>query len=196
MFSGLIESVGVLDQVEDIARGKRLRVGSALSPELALGDSIAVNGVCLTVVARDEAGFQAEISPETARVTALGALGAGARVNLERPLRADMRFGGHFVLGHVDGVGDLVTVVQEAEFRLLTVAYQSSLEPYLVRKGSVAVDGISLTIVALHPGRFDVQIVPYTWEHTNLHDGPVPRAVNLECDIIGKYVVKAVRETA
>ena len=196
MFSGLIEAVGALEQVEDIAQGKRLRVGSALAPELSLGDSVAVNGVCLTVVARDEAGFQAEISPETARVTTLGALRAGAQVNLERPLRADMRFGGHFVLGHVDGVGDLVTVFQEAEFSLLTVAYQSSLEPYVVRKGSVAVDGISLTIAALHPGRFDVQIVPYTWEHTNLHNGQVPRAVNLECDIIGKYVVKAVRETA
>ncbi len=196
MFSGLIEAVGALEQVEDIAQGKRLRVGSALAPELALGDSVAVNGVCLTVVARDDAGFQAEISPETARVTTLGALRAGAPVNLERPLRADMRLGGHFVLGHVDGVGNLVTVVQEAEFWLLTVAYQSSLEPYLVRKGSVAVDGISLTIAALDPGRFDVQIVPYTWEHTNLHNGQVPRAVNLECDIIGKYVVKAVRETA
>jgi len=196
MFSGLIEAVGALEEVEDIVQGKRLRVASVLAPELALGDSVAVNGVCLTVVARDEVGFQAEISPETARVTTLGALGAGAQVNLERPLRADMRFGGHFVLGHVDGVGQLITVVQNAEFWLLTVAYESSIEPYVVHKGSVAVDGISLTIAALRPGSFDVQIVPYTWEHTNLHNRPVPRAVNLECDIIGKYVVKAVRETA
>ncbi len=196
MFSGLIEAVGALEQVEDIPQGRRLRVRTVLAPELALGDSVAVNGVCLTVVACDDSGFEAEISPETARVTTLGALGSGAQVNLERPLRADMRFGGHFVLGHVDGMGNLVEVRQQAEFWLVTVTYEPSLESYLVHKGSVAVDGISLTVAALHPGRFDVQIVPYTWEHTNVQGLPVSTAVNLECDIIGKYVVKAVRETA
>ncbi len=196
MFSGLIENVGTLEQGEDVAQGRRLHVRTGLGPELAPGDSVAVNGVCLTVVTCDDAGFQSEISPETARVTTLGGLGSGTQVNLERPLRADMRFGGHFVLGHVDGVGSLVEVCQQAECWLLTLTYDPSLEPYLVHKGSVALDGISLTVAALHRGRFDVQIVPYTWEHTNLQSAPVPTAVNLECDIIGKYVVKAVGESA
>ena len=195
MFSGLIEAVGVIDRTEKTTGGLRLHVSTSLASDLVVGDSIAANGVCLTVVSRDDACFVAEVSPETMRVSTLGGLLAEAKVNLERPLRADMRFGGHFVLGHVDGVGRLVAIRQQSEFFLVTVAYDPNLDVYLVHKGSVAVDGISLTVAALGSNEFDVQIVPYTWEHTNLHALSVETAVNLECDIIGKYVVKAVRDT-
>lgn len=194
MFSGLVEAVGSITRVAPTAGGLALAVRSGLTAELALGDSIAVNGVCLTVVERDAAAgaFAADVSPETARVTTLGAAAAGQLVNLERPLRADGRVGGHFVLGHVDAVGRLAAIHAEAEFRRLRFEHPPALQPLLVRKGSVAVDGISLTVAAVAAGGFDVQIVPYTWEQTRLRAARVGDSVNLECDIVGKYVLRAV----
>ena len=196
MFSGLIEATGTVIGGQEIPAGARLSIGTTLARDLTLGDSIAVNGVCLTVVERDDTGFDAEVSPETARVTTLGRLPSGSVVNLERPLRVDARLGGHFVLGHVDAVGHVRLIQPQAEFNLVTVAYDPALASFLVPKGSVAVDGISLTVAALRPDEFDVQIVPYTWQHTNLQRASPDTPVNLECDIIGKYVVRAVRETA
>jgi len=196
MFSGLIEATGSVVALREIPAGARLSVETPLAQELALGDSIAVNGVCLTVVEHRERIFDAEISPETARVTTLGRSTPGAVVNLERPLKVDARLGGHFVLGHVDGVGQIRQVHQEAEFNLVTVGYDSTLAPYIVPKGSITVDGISLTVAGLREEEFDVQIVPFTWQHTNLQGAQREAPVNLECDIIGKYVVRAVRETA
>ena len=196
MFSGLVEATGEVAELKSIPAGLRIRVLTELAPGLAPGDSVAVNGVCLTVVLNDAAEFHAEVSPETARVTTLGGLSPGSLVNLERPLRADDRFGGHFVLGHVDEIGHVDEVRQEADFYWVTFRYPSALAPYIVRKGSIAVDGISLTAAGLSPQRFDVQIVPYTWQHTNLHAVTVDDPVNLECDIIGKYVVKAVEAAA
>ena len=196
MFSGLIEATGSVVALREIPAGARLSVDTPLAQELALGDSIAVNGVCLTVVEHGDRVFDAEISPETARVTTLGRFTPGAVVNLERPLKVDARLGGHFVLGHVDGVGQIRQVHQEAEFNLLTVGYDPTLAPYIVPKGSIAVDGISLTVADLRDEEFDVQIVPFTWQHTNLRGALRDAPVNLECDIIGKYVVRAVRETA
>ena len=193
MFSGLIEGIGDVAEVKGIPAGRRVRIATSLADGLAPGDSIAVNGVCLTVVLNDTGEFHAEVSPETARVTTLGDLRPGIRVNLERPLRADARLGGHFVLGHVDEVGHIDEIRQEADFYWVTLRYPEGLAPYLVRKGSVAVDGISLTVAGLSAQRFDVQIVPYTWTHTNLQAAGVGDGVNLECDIIGKYVVQAVR---
>ena len=191
MFNGLIETLGEVTGLEAIPAGFRILVATSLAPELGLGESIAVNGVCLTVVHTDGDTFQAEISPETARVSGLGALQRGWLVNLERSMRTDARVGGHFVQGHVDATGRIVELRHEAEFHWVTVAFPSSLAPYLVRKGSVAVDGISLTVAGLSGTRFDVQIVPFTWEHTNLSGATAGSVVNLECDIIGKYVVRA-----
>ena len=195
MFSGLIEATGTVIAVQEIPTGARLSIGTTLARDLIPGDSIAVNGVCLTVVEMGDAAFGAEVSPETARVTTLGGLASRTVVNLERPLRVDARLGGHFVLGHVDAVGHVRAVRPQDEFSLVTVAYDPTLASFLVPKGSIAVDGISLTVAALRPDEFDVQIVPYTWQHTNLRSAGPDTPVNLECDIIGKYVVRAVRET-
>jgi riboflavin synthase len=195
MFSGLVEAVGTVGETARRPDGLRMAVTTALGGELVPGESIAVNGVCLTVVTKTRVGFVAEVSPETVRVTTLGQLEPGHLVNLERSLKVDARLGGHFVLGHVDGVGQIAGVEQQSDFFLVTVTYPERLESYFVLKGSIAVDGISLTIADVRRGEIDVQIVPFTWDHTNLHAARPDDAVNLECDIIGKYVVKAVRAT-
>jgi riboflavin synthase len=146
--------------------------------------------VCLTVTDRASGLVGVDVSPETLRVTALGALVPGARVNLERPLRADARLGGHFVQGHVDATGEIASIAAEGEFYRVGVRFPSGLAPYFIPKGSVAVDGISLTVADLRPGSFDVQIIPHTWTHTTLSTAKVGDLVNLECDLIGKYVVR------
>ena len=192
MFNGLIEALGEVAELQTVPAGFRIRVATPLAAELAVGQSIAVNGVCLTIIHTDDGdAFHADISPETARVTALGGLQRGGVVNLERSMRADARVGGHFVQGHVDATGRIDEIRHEAEFHWVTVTFPSSLAPYLVRKGSVAIDGISLTLAGLSDTRFDVQIVPFTWEHTNLRRETAGAVVNLECDIIGRYVVRA-----
>jgi riboflavin synthase len=192
MFTGLVEAVGELVECKATSGGVRLRIASALSPELAPGDSLAVNGVCLTVTQAAGLEILADVGPETLRVTTLGTLTRDTLVNLERPLRADSRVGGHFVQGHVDAIGHLEEQRAEADFSWLTVAFPPHLAPYIVHKGSIAVDGISLTVAGLGSDRFDVQIVPYTLEHTNLKQARVHSRVNLECDMLGKYVARAV----
>ena len=191
MFNGLIETLGEVAELKAIPAGFRIRVATTLAAELDLGESIAVNGVCLTVIHTDGDAFHAEISPETALVTALGTLQRGWVVNLERSMRADARVGGHFVQGHVDATGRIEEIRHEAEFHWVTVTFPSALAPYLVPKGSVAVDGISLTVAGLSDTWFTVQIVPFTWDHTNLRRATTDAVVNLECDIIGKYVIRA-----
>ena len=196
MFTGLIEAVGTVASVEPTAVGYRFRVASTLAPDLTAGESIAVNGVCLTVIGTDGGALLADVSPDTARVTTLGRLEPGRVVNLERPLRADGRVGGHFVQGHVDATGTIDQVQHEADFHRITVGYPSSVRTYMVPRGSIAVDGVSLTIVSLQAERFEVQIVPFTWEHTNFSRVQPGDAMNLECDILGKYVARAVEATA
>ncbi|MGE0704199.1 MAG: riboflavin synthase [Vicinamibacterales bacterium] len=191
MFTGLIEDVGAVTTTEPVTGGVRLSVKTTLASQLSLGDSLAVNGVCLTVVALASDTVRADVGPETLRVTTLGTLRPGRNVNLERPMRADSRFGGHFVLGHVDGVGQIESVRPAADFHWFTVTFPESLAPYFISKGSVAVDGISLTVAHLDLDRFDVQIVPFTLQHTNLQALSAGDAVNLECDMVGKYVVRA-----
>jgi riboflavin synthase len=191
MFTGLIEATGGLVERKTTPGGLQLWVESPLASELHEGDSLAVNGVCLTVVTSDAGRTQLDIGPETIRVTTLGSLPLATRVNLERPLRADGRFGGHFVQGHVDAIGRLEDRRAQAEFEWLTFSFSSELAPYIVRKGSIAVDGISLTVAALEADRFDVQVVPFTLEHTNLPGIRVRDGVNLECDLVAKYVVRA-----
>lgn len=190
MFTGLIEHVGRVAALDPIEGGYRLSIDAAVAADLKDGDSIAVNGVCLTVVRRDGPRFDAEIGPETARVTTLGALRPGTAVNLERPMRPDGRMGGHFVLGHVDGTGTLTAIRQDGEFWWITVAFDPAMAPYFIPKGSVAVDGISLTVAALRDDEFDVQIIPFTIDHTNLQASRPGDGVNLEVDVIGKYVLR------
>lgn len=192
MFTGLIESVGDVTEARRTPGGLRLRLSTSLAPELVSGDSLAVNGVCLTVVAVDALGVHADVGPETARVTTLGSLKGGALVNLERPLRADARLGGHFVQGHVDGVGAVEELRPDGDHFWLTITFPAALAQYIVRKGSIAVDGISLTVAGVDDKRFDVQVIPFTWTHTNLQTLKAGDGVNLECDILGKYVARAV----
>lgn len=195
MFTGLIEHAGRVASLESIEGGYRLAIETAIAGELRDGDSIAVNGVCLTVVGRAEGRFVTEIGPETARVTTLGDLRGGTLVNLERPMRPDGRMGGHFVLGHVDCKGVLKAIRADGEFWWITVGFDAGLAPYFIPKGSVAVDGISLTVATLREAEFDVQIIPFTWEHTNLQASRPGDGVNLEVDVIGKYVVRVAHLT-
>ena len=191
MFTGLIEAVGQVVERAATAGGGRVRIQAALTRELSVGDSVAVNGACLTATRINGSEFVADVGPETLRITTIGRLGPGAVVNLERPLRTDARLGGHFVQGHVDGVGRIEQMRADAEFEWITIGFPPSLAPSIVEKGSIAVDGISLTVAHLASGSFDVQIVPYTLDHTNLKGARVGDPVNLETDIIGKYAVRA-----
>jgi riboflavin synthase len=192
MFTGLVEAVGELVERTPTTGGYRMKIAAPLARELGPGDSVAVNGVCLTVVRTEHGEISADVGPETVRVTTLGSLPIGARLNLERPLRADGRLGGHFVQGHVDGVGQVEGLRADADFHWLTVSFPRKLAPFMVHKGSIAVDGISLTIAELGGDRFDIQIVPYTMEHTNLARVEPGDRVNLECDMVGKYVARAI----
>ena len=191
MFTGLIEATGELSEIKSIASGFRLRVATVLAAEMNPGDSIAVSGVCLTVVSADSLGFHADISPETTRVTSVGGLRRGAVMNLERPLRADARLGGHFVQGHVDATGSIQELRPDGESYWMTVKYPAALAPFIIRKGSIAIDGISLTVAGVGEKLLDVQIIPFTWTATNLCVAKPGDIVNLECDVIGKYVARA-----
>ena len=191
MFTGLIETVGRVVEVKGTGGGTRLRIRTSLSSELAPGDSLAVNGVCLTVILAEDGDVHADVGPETARVTTLGSLRRDQEVNLERAMRADSRVGGHFVLGHVDGTGTVDDVRPEGDAHWLTISFGDDLAPLLIRKGSVAVDGVSLTVAGLGGSQFDVMIIPFTWEQTNLHALRAGARVNLECDMVGKYVARA-----
>jgi len=191
MFTGLIEDVGRVARIDRRAEGCQIEIATALGRELSAGDSLAVNGVCLTVTPMADGTVRADVGPETLRVTTLGSLAAGQPVNLERPMRADGRFGGHFVQGHVDAAGTLDEVRPEGDTHWLTIAFPQELAPFFIPKGAVAVDGISLTIAGLQPAQFSVMIVPFTWQATNLSLLRTGDRVNLECDVVGKYVARA-----
>lgn len=191
MFTGIVEAVGTLAEVKPTGSGYRIRVKTPLCRDLRPGDSLAVAGVCLTAILVDGDELHADIGPETSRITTLGSLQRGQGVNLERPMRFDGRLGGHFVQGHVDGLGQIDEVRVEAETHWLTISYPTSLASYFIRKGSIAVDGVSLTVAGLGERQFDVQIVPFTWMSTTLHTLRLGDRVNLECDMLGKYVIRA-----
>jgi riboflavin synthase len=191
MFTGIVEAVGTLAEVKGTGGGYRVRVRTPLSAEMKVGDSLAVNGVCLTVILIDGEHVLADVGPETSRITTLGGLQRGQAVNLERPLAANGRLDGHFVLGHVDGVGVVDEIRVEGESHWLTIGFPPALVPFFIRKGSVAVDGISLTVAGLGERQFDVMIIPFTWESTTLKTLHQGDKVNLECDMIGKYVARA-----
>jgi riboflavin synthase len=190
MFTGIIEATGRIATVTAGADHLRLGIETGLAPALTLGASVSVNGVCLTVVERDDSTVWMDVGPQTARITTLGAPHVGQIVNLERPLRPDGRLDGHFVLGHVAGTGAVLEVRPDSDSHWVTVSLPEALAPYVIPKGSIAVDGISLTVATLAPDCFSVQVIPYTWAHTTLQYSRVGDRVNLECDMIGKYVVR------
>lgn len=191
MFTGIVEAVGTLAEVKPMAGGYRVRIETALATELNLGDSLAVNGVCLTIILSDGGEVHADVGPETVRVTTLGALQRGQGVNLERAMRLDGRLGGHLVQGHVDGIGAIDDIRHEADCHWMTITYPPALAAYFIRKGSITVDGVSLTVAGLGNRQFDVQVVPFSWRHTTLGRARTGDKVNLECDMIGKYVMRA-----
>ena len=191
MFTGLIEDVGTIESLRFNKKSAVLNVKTRLSlRSMELGASIAINGACLTLVKKAKSSFTVDVSPETLKRTSLAILGAGSLVNLERPLRLQDRLGGHWVTGHVDGVGRVESIATRGEFTFFTFGVAPQLGTLLVSKGSVAVDGISLTVNQCGRRRFSVAIIPFTLQHTNLRVRRVGDKVNLEADLIGKYVQK------
>jgi riboflavin synthase len=188
MFTGLIAEVGSLEGIELDGDGATLRIRSALAAELRKGDSIAVNGVCLTATTLSDSGFQAQAMIETLERSSLGALRAGAPVNLELAMRAEDRLGGHVVQGHVDGTGTVRAVREQGFSRVIEIEIDRRLARYLVEKGSVAVDGVSLTVSALDEHGFSVSLIPETLERTSLGAIGEGSTVNIEVDILAKHV--------
>ncbi len=190
MFTGIVRWVGTVESLEHSAEGGRLRVrGTAeLAENLRVADSIAVNGCCLTVVKLGGEIFDMDLSGETLRRTSFGEMKDGTRVNLEKPLSAGAELGGHFVQGHVDGVGRVTSLVPEGENWWLSVRVPNEVARYVAMKGSIALDGISLTIAGWHEGVVDIAIIPYTYDFTNVKNMAVGDAVNVEADMLAKYV--------
>jgi riboflavin synthase len=197
MFTGIIRETGRIRSIEVQAGGAALVVQAPRTrPSLAVGGSVAVDGVCLTVVALGEDGFRADVVPETLRRTRLGSLGAGDRVNLELPLRLGDPLDGHLVQGHVDGVGVVREVREEGNGRWVTVDVDAGLARFLAEKGSVAVNGVSLTIASSGPSEFSVALIPTTLELTNLNDLHKGSRVNLEVDVLARYVLRSLEVAA
>ncbi|HEY7933739.1 MAG TPA: riboflavin synthase [Solirubrobacteraceae bacterium] len=196
MFTGLIADLGELVALERQQRGATLKIATSLAAQIAMGDSVAVNGVCLTATEVDEHGFSAQAIPETLERSSLGSLRAGARVNLELALAADGRLGGHIVQGHVDGVGTVSEIRAEGSSRVLSIHIPAALARYLVHKGSVALDGVSLTVSALSEEHFSVSLIPETLKRTTLGEIAVGDATNLEVDILAKHVERLLEARA
>jgi len=196
VFTGLIQDVGKVESVDAGAEGARLRIETRLGGEIEPGDSVAVNGVCLTATAVDDEGFATEAMNETLAVTALGAVGAGGRVNLELAMKASDRLGGHIVQGHVDGVGEVASVAEDGFAKRLRLTLEPELLRYAIEKGSVALDGVSLTVAALGDEWIEVSLIPETLERTNFREAAVGRRINVECDVIAKHVERLVRPLA
>jgi riboflavin synthase len=191
MFTGLVETLATVERVKDDGTGRDLVVAApGLADELTIGESVAVNGVCLTVVARSAGICRFQAGPETLQRTNLGQLAPGDRVNLERALRLNDRLGGHLVQGHVDGVGRIVQRLREGDWEKVWFASPRELACQMVSKGSVTVDGVSLTLVDVDADRFSVALIPHTLAHTTLGFKPVGAVVNLETDLLAKYVAK------
>jgi riboflavin synthase len=190
VFTGLVQDLGTVTAVDATPDGVRLAVRSALAAELAVGDSVAVNGVCLTATRVQDGEFSADVMHETLRRSSLAEAGDGSRVNLELPLRASDRLGGHVVQGHVDGVGSVRDVRDDGFARLVEIAAPPDLLRYVVEKGSIAVDGVSLTVVENGEDFLSVSLIPETLERTNLGAAAPGQPVNLEVDVLAKYVEK------
>jgi riboflavin synthase len=196
MFTGIVEELGTVESVESRAAGARLKIRcSTVMQDMTEGASVAVNGVCLTAVNLQPGGFFADLAPETLKRSNLGALRAGSRVNLERPLSPSGRLSGHIVQGHVDGTGEFLMLdALGDENWWLRIRVPADLDPYLVFKGSIAIDGISLTIAALEGDVLSVTIIPHTYRNTTLGGYHTGDKVNLECDVLAKHVEKLLRK--
>ena len=189
MFTGLIEDVGRVDALRFNRGSAVLTVKTAVRlRSMPLGASLAINGACLTVVKKSKGTFTVDVSPETLQRTSLETLGVGSLVNLERPVRLQDRLGGHLVTGHVDGIGTVLAITKQGEFTVFTFRVPARFGRFLISKGSVAVDGISLTVNDCRRDRFSAAIIPFTLQHTNLRARRVGDKVNIEIDLIGKYV--------
>lgn len=189
MFTGLIEDVGTVDALRFNRGSAVLTVETAVRlRSMPLGASVAVNGACLTVVKKSKGTFTVDVSPETLQRTSLETLGVGSLVNLERPVRLQDRLGGHLVTGHVDGIGTILAITKQGEFTVFTFQVPARFGRFLISKGSIAVDGISLTVNDCRRDRFSAAIIPFTLQHTNLRARRVGDKVNIETDLIGKYV--------
>jgi len=192
LFTGLVADLGTVDALEATDDGVRLRVRSPLAGELRDGDSVAVNGVCLTATEVADGRFAADVMHETLRRSSLAGVAGGTRVNLELPLRAQDRLGGHVVQGHVDGVGAVRDAADDGFARVVTIDAPPDLLRYVVEKGSIAVDGVSLTVASVTADTFSVSLIPETLERTNLGAAAPGTPVNLEVDVLAKYVEKLV----
>jgi riboflavin synthase len=192
MFTGLVADKGTVTAVDATPDGVRLAVRTALAPEISEGDSVAVNGVCLTATAIADGGFSADVMHETLRRSSLAEVTEGAEVNLELPLRASDRLGGHVVQGHVDGLGTITGVTEDGFARVVDISAPAETLRYVVEKGSIAVDGISLTVASVTDVAFSVSLIPETLERTNLGAAAPGQPVNLEVDVLAKYVEKLV----
>jgi len=189
MFTVIIEHLGTITRLEITPSGGKLTVHvPTLANRLEVSSSIAVNGCCLTIVHLDHDHFSADLSPETIAKTSFSSLKPAARVNLEQPLTAGKEFGGHFVLGHVDTIGQVAHLKQDGDSWLFGVHVPTSLAPYVVSKGSLTIDGISLTVASWQNSIAEIAVIPYTYDHTNLRDRSPGDPVNLEADILGKYI--------
>ena len=188
MFTGLVQDVGTVESLASGDEGARLRIATGLGGEIGLGDSIAVDGACLTAVAADERGFETEAMNQTLAVTALRRLAAGARVNLELAMKAGERLGGHIVQGHVDGVAEVLSAADDGFARRLRVALPADLARYVIDKGSVALAGVSLTVAALGDDWLEVSLIPETRERTTLGAATPGDELNVEVDLVAKYV--------
>jgi riboflavin synthase len=189
MFTGIIEHLGKISRLESGPTGGKLTVHApSLARHLAVSGSVAVNGCCLTIVHRDDEGFAADLSGETLAKTSFASLESGTRVNLEQPLTAGKEFGGHFVLGHVDGTGRVAHLAAEGDNWWYGVEVPPELARYIVPKGSLTIDGISLTVARWHNHIAEIAVIPYTYAHTNIRDRLPGELVNLEGDVLGKYV--------
>jgi riboflavin synthase len=188
VFTGLIQDVGTVETLRSEDDGARLRIATSLAPEIALGDSVAVDGVCLTATTADAGGFETEAMNQTLEVTALGDTEAGAAVNLELAMQAFDRLGGHIVQGHVDGVGEVTAVEDDGFARRVRIDLAPGLLRYAVDKGSITLSGVSLTIAELGEAWVEVSLIPETLERTNLGALGSGDNLNVECDIVAKYV--------
>jgi riboflavin synthase len=192
VFTGMIEDLGTVESLERSTDGARLRIATSLASEVSEGDSVAVNGCCLTATAIDDNAFETEAMNQTLQVTALGAVDEGSRVNLELAMKAGERLGGHIVQGHVDGVGTVVAVEDDGFARRIRVELPPELLRYVVNKGSITLNGVSLTIAELGEGWAEVSLIPETLERTNLTEAEAGTKLNVECDIVAKYVERLV----
>jgi len=189
MFTGIIEEIGVIKSIRSGARSAILEIGALkVLSATQIGDSISVNGVCLTVTTMGAASFTADTMPETLKRSNLGELRSGSPVNLERALRLGDRFGGHIVSGHIDGTGSIVNIKEDENAIWISIAADSSLLRYVIDKGSIAIDGVSLTVVRVEENQFNVSVIPHTRKETILFDKTLGSKVNLECDVVAKYI--------